>query len=1333
MTLAELITIQGLHDSFELTEAASLRRRLSHDPDDDTPARLDEVLSACAGDDPEVAAALDAVLGSLARGDGRGDGFVVTGPVGAGKTHLLGTILLLAGAGRARKRLARRQTRLAEPLRIVHEAAPLLVVPLPLEEHSGRDELLEDIIFDRTEWELRRAPYDIVVPLSQHSYALELIERHVAPRFAEELDRYTAERSETDQTWAELRERDEQSAVRVGHQFAQSIGYPLDFRQSRVERMARLLEIAGGPGPHGERISGILYLIDDLGPFLASVEEKAMHGDLVFLEFLAHRGKIAPIWTVAALEVPLREIPGIEPHLARRISDLYGGGLALSSAHIRRVVADAAQTTSEGEGAEALAELAAAYGRVFDTGPSAEELIASFPLDPTAARCAEDLASRVLGRADGLLTVLRRAAETGMLEERTHLQPLTVVEVFDLLLPQLRSTGDAAPYLGQALEYYEAHAAEVDPRDPELLRRAIRALIALRLANLWPGEEELRVALGLDADGAAVAGPEELRGVLEAARLHGRFVEVRRGRDEAEDVYCVEVHTPLGDTLRERLSLARESITRDDPRLMEAAIAHSGPALPLAELTGGPLLEVRWRNTARGMSASPESVLRIDELDIDRRVQELADPANIAAVHLYVADLISPEVQRTRWREMTAGGVAGRWSASVMCWLPRPLHEREIDALRDCAACRLLLGQRPSLEQEKGLVQRLEEEEARLGAQVREIVRAAYYEGEVHSAFGPAVSDDQLGGMDGDWDTALNAVAGWSLDRVFPEFARIAPRQFLAEREQIDSIIDDFVRPGHAREDPESRLGALIEAFMIPLGVARREEGGYLLDIARSAAADEIMQRIRARDQTPETRRGRPLACADLAEHLVKSELGLPPELFELLIASLIRRGYLMALDASGEPVQLANIPTPISRHLQMVARPALLSYEEWQMLSRICRIVFDQAVANPDHAAQAAVWEALVQARGQWLERVGELRDGIESLRDRLGRPAAAWRESLGALGHVEHFFELIDPGSYPAEGLAELLAGADPYLEATNGVSKLRDLLRVVELLEHFVGDVGPQLVGLQEYLTGEDLWLPPESDLLELRDRLLGMISSGEEAVGEEQAFVRLAQVFFARYKRRYSAWHNAAYRASEFEPYNGVRASPEMRVLAALDRLDLDVEHDLSHVNEQIERELGKRCRELNLSDALEHRPVCPTCGLRLGEDLNLRPPQEIGELARQGVGEYVQVLRSSANQQALAEYIRTLPHRGETVRKLAQIVRLPEDTGARGLMPLLGDDVLTHLQRAFSGQQVRSRSLRDLRRLLAGRTLSRDEIVETLQTWVDGEGDVDADDLLHIEP
>ncbi len=1330
MTLSELISIEGLQDSFELSDAALLLHRLIADePTGSDLERLDAILSAYQCDDPEVLEALGRVLASLARADGEGDGFLISGPPGAGKSHLLGTILLLAGSDAARKRLARRKTDYADDLRVLHESAPMLVVPVPLEEHGGRDELLEDIIFERTERELRRPPHEIGVPLSQHSYALELIQRHVAPRFEDELAQYIAERSHRETTWEELVERDEETAVRIAHQFAGSINYPLDFRQSRVERMARLLELVDG-----ERLSGVIYLLDDLGDFLSSVDDKAMQGDLVFLEFLAHRGRIAPLWTVAALEMPLREIPGIEASLARRISDLYRGGPGLSSEHVRWVVADAVRPAEGAACGEALEEMVQAHERVFGQTQEAEELVRSFPLHPQAMEVAEELARRVLGRADGVLTVLRYADESGLLEERTHLQPLSLNEGFDALLPQLRSNPDAAPYLGHALEYYEAHAAEVHPRNPELLRRVIRALIAFRLANLWPQESELREALGTEPDGAAVAEVDELHEAVEAARNHGRFVEVRRGREESDDVYYVEVHTPLKDALRERLTLARERVARDDPQLIQAAIAHAGASVPLEHLAEEDvLLEVHWRNTARVISASVGRVQTLDELDLDRRVQEMADPASIASAHLHVATMLSADQQRRRWSEITEGTLAGRWSASIMCWIPRALHERERDTLRDCAACRMLLADRITLEREQGLVQRLEEEEARLGAEVREIVRNAYYEGAVLAPFGEAISAAELADMKGDWSSALNAIAGWALDRVFPGFATIAPKQFLSERKQIDLLVDEFIRPGHAEPDPDSRLTTLIEAFLIPLGVARRDNDAYRLDITRSVAADEVMQRIRARDQTPETRRGRPLACPDLAEHLLKSELGLPPELFELLIAALIRRGYLMALDADDGPVQLSEIPTPISRHLQKVARPALLSYEQWQLLSRVCRTVFDQSIAHPDHGAQAVVWEAFVGARSEWLERIEELREGIADLRERLDQSAEAWRESLAALTHIERFFSLIDPKHYPAEGLAALLEGAEPFLESTNGVSKLRDLLRVVDLLEHFVDQVGPQLVNLRSYLIDEDLRVPEDSDLSELRERLMEVLRVGEKAVGEEQTIVRLTQVFFARYKRHYSAWHNSAHRASEFEPYNTVRASPEMRVLAALDRLDFDVQHDLRSVNDQIEREVAKRCREMNLSQALERSPVCPGCGLRLGEELNLRPPGEIQELAARGVAEYVDRLRAPDYQRALAEYIQSLPHRGETVRKLAQIVRMPEDMGARSLMPLLGDDVITHMQRAFSGQQVRSRSLGELRRNLAGRTLSRDEVLKITRDWLDAEQDLDEDDLLHIEP
>ena len=116
-------------------------------------------------------------------------------------------------------------------------------------------------------------------------------------------------------------------------------------------------------------------------------------------------------------------------------------------------------------------------------------------------------------------------------------------------------------------------------------------------------------------------------------------------------------------------------------------------------------------------------------------------------------------------------------AAGVLVWLPRALTERELDALRECTACRELLAAErahPS-DDERAALTRLEEEEGRLGGQVREVVRAAYYEGVVLSAFGEVLSGPELARHRGDWLGAVTAAAGWSLERIFPGFASIAP------------------------------------------------------------------------------------------------------------------------------------------------------------------------------------------------------------------------------------------------------------------------------------------------------------------------------------------------------------------------------------------------------------------------------------------------------------------------------------------------------------------------------------------------------------------------------
>ncbi|MFO7948627.1 MAG: hypothetical protein R6V19_17630, partial [Armatimonadota bacterium] len=244
MQIADLVEIQDIARALDLSNLRDIRETL--DASGGAPSLLSAPdLSSLVHDhippdpsDDPIATLVQHILSDQTTGAA----LMCYGPAGSGKTHLLSLAALLLEYPSVREQYHDSHGRYGELFHDLGRKTPPLAVPVPLQEHRPEEEHLEDIVFDRVEQELARPKYNIQVPLSEDSYALDLIERHIVPRYSGELDEFTHERYGV-QSWTELSRRDRSGAVSAAKAFAQKIGYPLDFRQSRVERIARLSEL----------------------------------------------------------------------------------------------------------------------------------------------------------------------------------------------------------------------------------------------------------------------------------------------------------------------------------------------------------------------------------------------------------------------------------------------------------------------------------------------------------------------------------------------------------------------------------------------------------------------------------------------------------------------------------------------------------------------------------------------------------------------------------------------------------------------------------------------------------------------------------------------------------------------------------------------------------------------------------------------------------------------------------------------------------------------------------------------------------------------------------
>ncbi len=1330
MRISDVISLRPQREDINWTRLGELREALDREEgllSLLTSAQIAEILEPYIVPADPAADPLYRFLKAVATNGGRGVGMIVRGPHSSGKTYLLALADLLLEYPQLRPQMAAAHPAYEDALKSLARMDPLLVVPIPLEEHRAHDEHLEDIFFDRTEQELRRRRHNITLPLSEQSYALDLIERHILPRYGKELDAHIARMPGAQRSWKELRERNPAAAVAAARAFAQEIGYPLDFRQSRVERLARLLDIISA-----RQYRGIVWLVDDLGQFLAATGQKAVRNDAAFLEFLGQRSKIAPLYVLATMHTSFDQTASIEPYMLVNILENYEI-MELGTTHMRRMMRHKVLSIPDEDClASVVANTYQLYRQAFGAVSfSQEALLTSYPLHPLAETCLEAIYSRYLNEADGIahfFQELSRLGNSAALDRQAH-QLLSLADVLSLTASRLSAHPHVAPYFHEALEYYIQNGAQIYPASPDLPAQLARCLIALRLGNLAASLAVITEALGLDEQGRARYKLEQVREALEQMRLRGRYIDVRRGQTPETDSYYIDVEASLTELARRQIVTLKAALAEDDPRLWEAVASAATPAsLPLADLQEPRLLEIVWANSTRLILVQAFSLTSLKQDKLAGRAADLADPLTQEDLRLHIAEMTRLAEQRAAWREAAALLPQNRWAAGVLAWLPKALSPEEMDRLKEYAACRILLQSASPLEAR--LQDRLAEEASRLSHEVRAIVESAYMNGEILCGVQPIAEAAELAPTWGDWPATLAVLANPALNKIYPKFRDIAPRQPVTAA-LADEIVAHLLSEEGLQWPDEGSAGGWAHNVLSPMQLVRQENEMWRLYVEASEAAAELMERLRRRDQSPEHVSGKPLAYQDLQRYMAKSAFGLPAPLFQILVAALIRAGYLVALDSAQQMLPWQILKPPLEQQAIYVARAPLLSVSEWQSLTRAVRLLLERMIPRASHAVQMEIWEALRAERQKQIQELAKWRRLLAALWERLGQSAAQWPETLQALEELQAVFEAFDPQQLPAISLSRFLEYVSPLLEGSP--SRLSQLLRTVQALQLFFERMAEDIVHVYDYLNAPELANVPEADFQARRQQLLQLIKSGENILREETTFRRLGQIFFSIYKRRYIAWHTRCHRLSVFDQYRLLKSTPELRLLAHLHRLEIKPAWEGPSAWEIIEQQEKKRCAYTNLQEALDAAPICPQCHLRLDEELPLVPPEEIKELAEREIESYLAQLRQPAFQRALTAYLEALPQRGELATRLEQLIHLGENPPIRLLLSLFTDDVIVHLNRVLSGKRIRPRSFSQLRHLLAGRTLSRQEAQELFQQWLQGEQDDNEDEIIHIEP
>jgi len=1339
--LFKLVRFASFPEVVTLGPVGDLKARLREEgdsPSRKTEAELRALLELYFIDHPDNRRAWEAVIGSLARAEGPGRGFLISGAYGSGKSHMLAALSLLTEHPPAWDHFLRGHPWMRTFARAFGPARKLIAIEIPLDNYRGSAHSLESIVFSRIEQELQRRLGDAAPALVDETVYLAAFEKLILPQRSPAFSRFLSEASER-RDWERLVAEDRAAAVRLAQRFLRREGIQIATERPRSEILAQAREAIRGAGH-----TGLVLLIDELSLFLASKDKRGLDEDAAFLQFLGQQSRVMPLWVVAAAQRELEDVGDIDAHSLRQIRDRYEMH-HLSLAQLRTVIERKLVEKPDAHAfSTAIREACAMWAGDGQLRFRPEELARTYPFNPLALEAFEGAAQSFLSQTRSIVQTVGRAVASGMLNERPQAL-ISADAAFDLASERLEGRPELRRFEA-ARRFYRENAKRIAPEDAELVVAVFDALALAALGGArWMACEVADALAGSAARGdEGAAFNPRVEAVLKAMRRRGAYVERVSQAGDFADQYYLELASDVGEALRRRLYEIVDALGEQDSRVFEhAAAACEGSSFPLALFAEPRQQQFEWMNAARRATVERRDLRRLRSEELSRLADTLAAPGTTESGWLAIGEMSDVEGQREAWRE-TAGQVAGRWTQAMLAWLPRPLRPEEWDALREHAALRMLASDPTAREGEHGreLTRAVAQRLALQAAEVARIVCEAYLQGEVLRTDGRRAEVSKVSAGD-DWEGLLAGIFDWPLRDLFPRFREIAPRRRLVGKQRSTFVIEQFLRAGTSAPPPDSALEDALASYLEPLGLARREHGRWALSVSGSAAADAVLQAIPPRASCDIFGAAEVARLADCAAVIEKSEWGLTPEMVELVVGSLVRTGRLVALDGFIKPIPFAQLGTPLSDHIAYLARALPLPPQVERGALAVAWALFGEAPERLDCEQQSALWERLRAWASEAAQAMPALGERLAALYTALGQGPAEWAHSRRALAAAQELAAAIDPQADAAQGLAVVaaLAAQGGYAEAGDGgpdasgvgAKHALPLLDDLRPLDQFMRGDADAAALMWRYLNDERLKIA-DADLLARREKLRGALAGGEAIIEKRGEFRQKAAAFVSQYGAAYQQHHAAVYSVARFRAYADLRRSPEFRALLSLAPLALGGNRAAA-VEAKLRAQMERHCAGGRIAEALRRQPVCPDCALTLGDDVTLVEPGEILADCRRALAEELAALGGRRAQ--LEETLRAQNDVGKA-RAVRAALDLPAHASAESVLERFTPAVVEWLAgRCAACEALRAKaaaraSLSELQAFLRGKRLTREQALRAFGEWLAAHGAADEGDAIEFD-
>ncbi len=1057
--------------------------------------------------------------------------------------------------------------------------------------------------------------------------------------------------------------------------------------------------------------AGLVLLIDELSEFLRSKPDpQALNEDARTLQLLGELAGREPLWIVAAVQESIEATGDLSQAILRKIKDRYPVKLALSTLHVRALIAG--RLVRRRPGAEA--EIARIHERFSREFPSftvpLEQLLATYPVHPETLALLDglgDLFSQHRGIVDFVHSRIAgdpRRGIAGILERPASelLGPDAIYEHFSQRLAEFSSfhryPRHIVPHLDETIERVIG-----SEDDRALARRLVRILVLYRIHPTAPQPDVSRLAelasCSLQAPSPSLNARFVSEAILDPVARESRFLSrsLPASGDPLHAVYAIATEEDPGKLLEARVRACLEEIAPDDARLLIEPLAQ----LPESESWPG---EAVWGDGATRLVTWNGSSRRVlvrflhgedPRAFADRLAYDAAEQRFDCAVALALEEQVKAE------------GYGGLSAHAALWLIPKPA---KTGVLRDYLATRIAASRlAPASPADLPLAPLAKERLARLAPAAAQAALEALYAG----AFSDGrIRLDAAARQLRRFEGLLAAAAEALLAARYPRFAEVAPRGLFPSPRLYQQLLAEFVTPGSlSLTEAQSRgLSAAIESLARPLGLVEVRRNSYLFspDVGGYPLLAFVFSLIRTAEPTP---------APDVIAALRGGPFGLPQDTAVFLVAALAIGGLLTAM-RGGRAIPLAYLSLQTVEKADELRLGELIAEGERATLAE-CTFISAAAPAESfGLKQQREAWKEVVRFK----ETGRELCEGVRRALSRISQyssfRAFKLEEVERRLAAVEVLVDSIAVSLPAKEGLERFLA-------AWRGTGLSGEDVQYLKRLARFLSEKAEELVFVSHYVghPAVEKAAGRDPEIARLRDSVLALLESPEVSIVADHG-AHLAAVFAAfreAYAGRYAAAHGRYYQALERPALSrsGQRALALLQSLAGVEALDRPAGLD-RFLGEMAAGE-GRQCRR-NLGEELLRSPLCG-CGF-VPEDSPVPEAAEKPEERIEGfLRGYVEILAAARVKEALAARAFALKDAAPaTSRRLARLAEAVEGGGlSPGRLPgLLDAQAVAELGRALAGRiPIHRRPLADLAGRLAGRRLPPQRLQAIVSDWLGG--------------